>query len=167
MSYTETGYIKSIYGIIAESIKGEIMILIKSDYFPYQEQHTHTHPPKKRETENRWAPSPQPECRLLNCLLFFTLTVKWMCLQTRGDQSGLIQSQARTQDCQWRYLIYVTGAYKMGLVPFGSDIEIPSESEWNVWPMISSWSSLCTAIWDFTFTATEMWSKANNLVGQA
>lgn len=36
MSYTKTGYIKSIYGIIADAIKEELKILLKSDYFAYQ-----------------------------------------------------------------------------------------------------------------------------------
>jgi len=32
MSYTKRGYIKSIYGTIADAIKEELKILLKSDY---------------------------------------------------------------------------------------------------------------------------------------
>lgn len=37
MSLPQIGYIKSIYGVIADSIKEQIKIL-KSDYFAYQSQ---------------------------------------------------------------------------------------------------------------------------------
>lgn len=54
MSYTKTGFIKSIYGIIADAIKEEIKILLKSDYFAYQswlylKNKTHTRDRKKRK----------------------------------------------------------------------------------------------------------------------
>ena len=57
MSYTKTGYIKSIYGIIADSIKEEIMILLKSDYFAYRgwlhlKNMTHALGDGKTETES-------------------------------------------------------------------------------------------------------------------
>lgn len=58
MSYTKTGYIKSIYGIIADAIKEDIKILLKSDYFAYQfkadctSKIRCTQGMEKRETEN-------------------------------------------------------------------------------------------------------------------
>lgn len=75
MSYTKTGYIKSIYGIIADAIKEEIKILLKSDYFAYQsylKNKTHTQGTEKGKAVN--AATHQCSYRCSVCVtIFFTI----------------------------------------------------------------------------------------------
>lgn len=106
MSYAKTGNIKSIYGIIADAIKEEIKILLKSDYFAYQgclifKNKTHTRDGKKGNSKSTSVP-------LFFCSKQYNSIGHMLGWKVKGVFGQCQKPQfCPKKDCQCIFLIYV------------------------------------------------------------